>query len=160
MFTRTLVLALSLLLSLTPTVASANLGTVTAGVINGITINGTTINGGTIDGATITGGSGGNRVWINDGNDGEIHIGGSVKASAPFHINFAGDLITTGLSEMRNLLITNSLTVTTGDVRFDQELQLTADSPIFLDNSNFKGGNQFLCVNTSGVMFASATVCN
>lgn len=96
---------------------SADLGSVTAGQI-------------------VVGG--GNKLWLNDGNDGQLAIGGSTKNSAPFRVEADGRLIASDF-----VVTSGGVATFTGDVFFD----------------NLGVGTRFLCIDATHVVYSSTTAC-
>jgi len=108
---------------------SANLGNITAGQI----VVGTT-----------------NKLWLNENGDGDFHVGGSVKASAPFQVSQAGVLNATGA------VIDGTITAQGGAI--NGELIITATGGMVTGKSSgveqwrlAKGGLSIRVLNAAGV---------
>lgn len=162
--TFTLLFTLAITIWLSSTIAQANLGTVTAGTINGTTISGNTITGGTISGTTITGSTleaGGGDVVIDS--NGVMLDDGSGTANA---VRWSGGGEVRGLSGslfLSGAAIALDAPVFSDDINMHTNETITMNgtgSTIIFNNSNFQGSTQFVCVDTTGTAFASATACN
>lgn len=84
-------------------------GSVTADKITATTLSAITANMGTLTAGEIVIGST-NKLWLNNGGDGWLAIGGSVKGSAPFRVEADGKLTAT------NAVLTGSITAASGAI--------------------------------------------
>ncbi len=119
--------------TITTTQIAAN--TIVAGNLNVSTLSAITADLGSVTAGQIVVGST-NKLWLNDGGDGSLMVGGSTKASAPFQLAADG-----------------SLAVTAG-VIYNLNSPTTANMG-FMAGS----GTRFVCVNNNGYLFAQATAC-
>jgi hypothetical protein len=165
---RTIALLL-VLMFVTSVAVRAHLGTVTAGSVSGITISATTISGSSISGTSISGSyidgstieAGGGVVVLDD--DGIVIDDGSMAVNG---INWSGGGQVRGLAGSLFLSAPNGLSfdsqvfADTINMHTDQDLIMNGTgSDIVFNRSDFKSGNQYLCVNSSGVVFATPFPC-
>lgn len=142
-------LTLSLVIWLSATIARANIGSVTAGNISGVYIAGSTVEGG-----------GGTVVIDDDGiviDDGTAPVNGINWTGGGQIRGMSGQLFLSGAAIALDApVFTDSINMHT-----NQDITLNgSSSDLTFNNSNFQGSTQFLCVNSSGRVFASATACN
>ncbi len=83
--------------------------TITAGKLNIATLAAISADLGAVTAGSIVVGTT-NKIWLNEGADGILAIGGTTKASAPFRVTAAGALTATSAT------ITGAITATSGDV--------------------------------------------
>ena len=93
----------------TTTIDGANIytGSITADKITTASLSSLSANLGTVTAGQIVVGST-NKLWLNEGNDGVLAVGGTVKGSAPFHVAADGTLLATAAT------ITGTVTATDG----------------------------------------------
>jgi hypothetical protein len=70
-------------------------GSVTADKITTTYLSSIQANMGSITAGSIVITTGSDKIWLNDGGDGGLNIGGGTKASAPFRVSAAGALVAT-----------------------------------------------------------------
>lgn len=73
----------------------AQLNEVTDSEINVGSLSAISADMGSLDAGSIVITDGSNTIWLNDGSDGAIHVGGTTKGSAPFSVDAAGNLTAT-----------------------------------------------------------------
>lgn len=83
---------------------------VVAGKLSVATLSAITANMGSLTAGSIIITTGTDKIWLNDGSDGSLQIGGTTKASAPFRVTAAGALTATSAT------ITGSITAINGSI--------------------------------------------
>ena len=159
-----------------------NLGTVTAGAISGTTISGNTITGGTISGTTITGSTatfGSNvlldasGITIDSGTGSTNRIkwsDGSSLLSSNNALQLSSDSVINLIPGSNGITISSTVLRPLGSsdlgssgnrwvIGYLDRANLSNNTPIVFTNAAFTGLTRYLCVNSSGQMFASTQPC-
>jgi hypothetical protein len=88
-------------------------GAITAEKIGVLSLSAITANMGTLTTGSIVIGSA-NQLWLNDGADGALNIGGNIKTDAPFRVTASGALTATGANITGQFDITGNSVITGG----------------------------------------------
>ena len=118
-------------------------GSITATQITGSELSAIYADLGSITGGQIVLGSA-NKFWMNEGDDGVLAIGGTVKGSAPFHVTSTGTLSATGAT------ISGVITATSGSIG---TLSVTGD--LTVSTGKILAGSGDVTIDASGILINS-----
>ncbi len=114
--------------------------TIVAGALSVSTLSAITADLGSVTAGQIVVGSS-DKLWLNDSADGELHIGGSTKASAPFSVGSTGQMTATGA-------------ILTGGASFNGGFASLVTFNIPFVMTNFVGGGSTnACIDNSGFLY-------
>ena len=93
-----------------------------------------------------------NKLWLNDGSDGALNIGGGTKGTAPFRVTATGALTATGAS------ISGTVNATSGWFGdSSNDVSIDADGIVVGSNGRISAGGGSVVINSSGIEVSSGS---